>query len=1216
MAENKQEKKTIQVGDQKYLVDDILGLSAAQLNNYFNFARDKGGYDDEGIASLRNYINKRLDNIKAGQGFNADGSFDGDVVENVTMKVKKPGGFGKKEITQGNRDWANNYFYHLVKNLKPYQETEDKPSSPTWDISKHGLNAYLTGQGLDAKYIFENYDLKDTNNPDAARSFKQRRELLKQHLGGYRDWLKSKGFDFTKNDNEWDDNYLTDFESFVNNFDTLDNNALTTALRKYGAGNYTTAFTSDKWDLTKTNADLEAEADAKAKEAEAKKKAEYMKSAQDTFLNAYTPEQGFYLENTLDLKSRKWDEGVTPTFMAYYSDLNEEERKKVGTYLGNDKNAWNKAYQTLMNTLKTGTVYDDANKGVLMQRMFEDQPNGFTDVGNGLYLVNDSVNETGQAYVYDPQSHYMKRVHLSDYANQNEHIKKHYEKLLYNHISKNHGVDYNTRNYIQFQQGGSFKFQENGFTKSYPTLLKILNSSEVEPLIDFVNYADLLPEVQRTFKPIFDRLETYYSKNGVESFNDLSTIHKRNLLDGVHSFITNNVQAGLKKINQDNVDYLNNLLTQIPDNELGIVLEQDLTPNTTKDAYNLWKNRPSAVKLGDLRKAVDVFKTSHGLDDSGLKLQSGGVMKAQLGSVFDQPSKSYDVDTAHKEQAAANGVDVKTQKARNQYINEDNKSLANPNAGLTTAQKARIGYAAADLTSAVAAFFPGAGTVVSAVSGLGSTFGNLYSDLTDDAVTAGQAWKNFGMNLGMDALGLIPGGGAASKMGKIVKSLKTVVPAVIALPGVVTMLSNSPEIAASWKKAFDGDPSEGGSKMDYQDYMNILQVLNVAAGVSNIATNTYKSAKRSTKQSNKLAVDVVEAGTTNRKALVLEGDDVAKFKEANAKGEAQKFVDELEGQGKYTINEITESNKGKFWGRDGNGKFEWFHQNPLGQSTTGKANTLELKWDNKKGILYAETGKWDADLRSNKGDLVDTSATHRYNSEISRIQGELDAVTGKMKESMSARAKRTKEIDKQLTPERTKLTELQARLRGVADPTTLQTNKASLESDITNLEQQIAGRQQMITQAEADLQKLLGKKRVSRKNRAAHQAAITSARGKVQGHKTTLQGLSDTKQRHLSDISTIESQLKDHAELPNVQNNINRLERIKAQLDRLNHTHAYDKLQSMVADLKANHSTIEGRTVNWDINEILQKAGIRSAFKEGGSINKNKINKFLKYAKG
>jgi hypothetical protein len=99
--------------------------------------------------------------------------------------------------------------------------------------------------------------------------------------------------------------------------------------------------------------------------------------------------------------------------------------------------------------------------------------------------------------------------------------------------------------------------------------------------------------------------------------------------------------------------------------------------------------------------------------------------------------------------------------------------------------------------------------------GLTSTIGNFISDIGDDAVTAGEMWRNLGLNLGMDALGLIPGGGAASKMGKIVRGLKTVVPALIALPGVGSMLANSPEIANSWKKAFDGDPENGGSKMSY-----------------------------------------------------------------------------------------------------------------------------------------------------------------------------------------------------------------------------------------------------------------------------------------------------------------------------------------------------------------------------------------------------------------
>jgi hypothetical protein len=87
--------------------------------------------------------------------------------------------------------------------------------------------------------------------------------------------------------------------------------------------------------------------------------------------------------------------------------------------------------------------------------------------------------------------------------------------------------------------------------------------------------------------------------------------------------------------------------------------------------------------------------------------------------------------------------------------------------------------------------------------------------MADDAVSAGDMWKNFGMNLGMDALGLIPGGGVASKMGKIVKTLKGTVPLIIALPGVASMLANSPEIAKSWKKAFDGDPENEHKPSNY-----------------------------------------------------------------------------------------------------------------------------------------------------------------------------------------------------------------------------------------------------------------------------------------------------------------------------------------------------------------------------------------------------------------
>jgi chromosome segregation ATPase len=265
--------------------------------------------------------------------------------------------------------------------------------------------------------------------------------------------------------------------------------------------------------------------------------------------------------------------------------------------------------------------------------------------------------------------------------------------------------------------------------------------------------------------------------------------------------------------------------------------------------------------------------------------------------------------------------------------------------------------------------------------------------------------------------------------------------------------------------------------------------------------------------------------------------------------------------------------------------------------------------------MYAETGKWDADLGLKDGELVDTSATHRYNTEMSRLQGDLDAVTGKMKESMSARTKRMREVKSELAPERTRLTELQTKLRGVPDAATLQTNKTQLEADLATLESQITARQQAVATAEADLQRLLGKKRVAKKKRAAHNAAIRSARGRVQGHKATLQGYESAKQRHLTGIATIDQQLQMHSELPVAQAKVSRLEGILNQLNPSTHTRAYNKLQQMITNYQTNYSTIEGRTVNWDMSEILRNAGIRNAFKHGGSINRSKINKFLNYAK-
>lgn len=260
-----EERKTFKWGDQEYLLDDLLKLHAAQENNYYDFAKTRGQYDDNALQGLRQAITNRINAVKSGEAFEGDGVLSTDIADNTRIQTQKKGLFRKeKYVDQDNTEWAKYYLNKLVGNLKPYKEaTSDKGA---WDITKHGLQAYLTGQGLNAQEIFEKQDLRDENNPEAARSFTQRHDLLRKQLTGYRNWLAGKGFDFTKNDNEWDDNFLSDLNNLVNS-EQFDNNTLAASLRKLGAGDgFTTAFTSDKYDLSETSEDAKkAKADKERK---------------------------------------------------------------------------------------------------------------------------------------------------------------------------------------------------------------------------------------------------------------------------------------------------------------------------------------------------------------------------------------------------------------------------------------------------------------------------------------------------------------------------------------------------------------------------------------------------------------------------------------------------------------------------------------------------------------------------------------------------------------------------------------------------------------------------------------------------------------------------------------------------------------------------------------------------------------------------------------
>jgi hypothetical protein len=75
----------------------------------------------------------------------------------------------EKYVDQDNTEWAKYYLNRLVGQLNPYDKSKITAKG-AWDINKHGLGAYLNGQGVDARRLFESKDLRvNADDPNEVR---------------------------------------------------------------------------------------------------------------------------------------------------------------------------------------------------------------------------------------------------------------------------------------------------------------------------------------------------------------------------------------------------------------------------------------------------------------------------------------------------------------------------------------------------------------------------------------------------------------------------------------------------------------------------------------------------------------------------------------------------------------------------------------------------------------------------------------------------------------------------------------------------------------------------------------------------------------------------------------------------------------------------------------------------------------------------------------
>lgn len=181
---------------------------------------------------------------------------------------------------------------------------------------------------------------------------------------------------------------------------------------------------------------------------------------------------------------------------------------------------------------------------------------------------------------------------------------------------------------------------------------------------------------------------------------------------------------------------------------------------------------------------------------------------------------------------------------------ENKKTLSNPNTPedkkrqiasqrkpgdteFTATDIARISAAGMDVASALSAFVPVYGTAISAGTGLISSLTNFGADMSDKSVSAGDMWKNLGTNIAMDAVGLVPGFGAAGKAGKITKTLIKYVPKIVTALSAANALS--PESRASWAKLASNE------SLTVKDWQNITAGCSALAGVSRGAVGHFNA---------------------------------------------------------------------------------------------------------------------------------------------------------------------------------------------------------------------------------------------------------------------------------------------------------------------------------------------------------------------------------------
>ena len=360
--------KIFKFGDNQYTVTDYNTAYDQNVQDFIEFARQRGQFDDTSIKLLQESLQNRRADINNNIELNHLGGTNTDTPNNISIPTYERKGLRKKEkyVDQDITEWVNYFNRSIIDKMNKYTpEPEKNPKA--WDINKYGLLTAFNSRP--AESYFNNYD-KATGDGTTPRTFNQRNAELLAGLQRYKTILKDHNFDYTKNDDWRDDDYgniLTELENELK-LDTPNQQNIARLLRQLRfTEDYVTAFTSDqhKWNepLTQTAATYKAAQDAKAEQ----QIEEQVKKEQEA-LNAKN-------KQIRDVIQQQW----TTRMSQYYLPHEFSNMSTFPILTSDDYNSWlNDKYipnvhkgNTKAAVANLATIYEDINKNMLKSNYWE-----------------------------------------------------------------------------------------------------------------------------------------------------------------------------------------------------------------------------------------------------------------------------------------------------------------------------------------------------------------------------------------------------------------------------------------------------------------------------------------------------------------------------------------------------------------------------------------------------------------------------------------------------------------------------------------------------------------------------------------------------------------------------------------------------------------------------------------------------------------------------